>query len=116
MKDARRRHREVVDHYMPVVDRSSGALLGYLTDVTVDGGMIQTETPIEEGQAISIRIEAAEPIEGDRNIDVEARCVWTRKGRNAVFHHAGLQFTEVPAQQRERISELAERYRLAVSG
>lgn len=116
MKDARRRHREVVDHYMPVIDRDSGNLIGYLTDITVDGGMIQTDAPLEEGQQLSLRIESAEPIEGDAYIDVDGRCVWSRKGRNAVFHHAGLEFLQVDEALRDRIAELAERYRLAVSG
>lgn len=115
MKDARRRAREVVDKFFPVHHRDSGELIGYLTDVTTEGGMIQSNEPQTEGSLLPLRIELEEPIEGTRQIDLEGRCVWTRKDRNAVFHYTGFQFTNVSESQRERIRELAERYRLTIS-
>lgn len=115
MKDARRRTREVVDQFLPVVHRDTGDLIGYLTDVTVEGGMLESEDALAEGTVFPLRIELDEAIGGSRTIDLDARCVWVRKDRNAVFHYAGFQFMEAPAELRERIRELADRYRLNLS-
>ena len=116
MKDARRRPRDVVDQYLPVLNRETGELVGYLTDVNVDGGMLQTEEPIEEGQVFPLRMELDRQIKGSRHIDVDAKSVWSRKDRNAVFHRIGFQFQSVSPDVREQIAELAERYRLIDAG
>ena len=115
MKDARRRPRDVVDKFLPVTNRDTGDLIGYLTDVTVDGGMLESEQPLPEGGLMSLRVELSEPIEGSNNVDVQGRCVWNRKDRNAVFHNVGIQFHEISDDTRRRIAQLAERYRLQTS-
>lgn len=115
MKDARRRPRDVVDQFMPVMHRETGDLIGYLTDVNVDGGMLESEDALPEGTLLPLRIELAEEIGGSNTIDVDGRCVWTRKARNAVFHHSGFQFDGPDPDARSRIAELAERYRLILS-
>jgi hypothetical protein len=115
MKDARRRPRDVVDQFLPVLHRETGALVGYLTDVNVDGGMLESDGPLPEGEMLPLRIELAEDIGGSRTIDIEGRCVWSRKARNAVFHHSGFEFGEMATDIRKRIAELAERYRLSLS-
>lgn len=115
MKDARRRPRDVVDKFLPVHQRETDELIGYLTDVTVDGGMLETTDPLGEGNFFPLRIELSDEISGSNHIDVDARCVWTRKDRNAVFHHSGFEFQDITPDARSRIAELAERYRLSMS-
>lgn len=112
MKDFRRRPRDVLDQYLPVVDRDTDELVGYLTDVTVDGGMLQSEEPIEENRTFRLRMELDEEIQGSNHIDVDALSKWCRKERNAVFHNSGFEFRDVSEENRARIAELAERYRL----
>lgn len=114
MKDARRRPRDVVDKFLPVHHRETEELIGYLTDVTVDGGMLETVDPVGE-EFFPLRIELADEINGSRHIDVDARCVWTRKDRNAIFHNSGFEFQDISPEARSRIAELAERYRLNIS-
>lgn len=116
MKDARRRPRDVVDQYLPVSNRETGELVGYLTDVNVDGGMLQSEHPIEEGLSVPLRMELDRQIKGSRYIDVDAQSKWCRKDRNAVFHRIGFQFVDPSPEVREQIAELAERYRLIDAG
>ncbi|MCO6440248.1 MAG: PilZ domain-containing protein [Nitrococcus mobilis] len=114
MKDARRRARDVVDKFLPVYHRETKELIGYLTDVTVDGGMLETGEPLGE-EFFPLRIELTDEINGSRHIDIDARCVWTRKDRNAVFHNSGFEFQDITTEARARIAELAERYRLNIS-
>jgi hypothetical protein len=112
MKDFRRRPRDVVDQYLPVVDRDTDELVGYLTDVTVDGGMLQSEDPIEEERVFHLRMDLGEPIQGSNHIEVDAESKWCRKERNAVFHNTGFAFRDVSEENQSRIAELVERYRL----
>lgn len=114
MKDARKRPRDVVDKFLPVHHRETGELIGYLTDVTVDGGMLETADPLEE-ELFPLRIQLTEELRGNRYIDVDARCVWTRKDHNAVFHNSGFEFQTLSSEACSCIAELAERYRLILS-
>jgi len=113
MKDARRRSRHVVDRFLPVYERATDQFLGYLTDVNIGGGMIESREEIAESSDMALRIDLSEPIDGIATIDVAARCVWTRKPRNNYFHCAGFEFQNLDTEQQKRIETLAERYRLA---
>lgn len=115
MKDARRHSRHVVDRFLPVYEQSSERLLGYLTDVNVSGGMIESRDEIAEGSDLALHIELAEPIDGASGIDVTARSVWARKPRNNFFHCVGFEFQGLGAEQQRQLQALAERYRLAAA-
>jgi c-di-GMP-binding flagellar brake protein YcgR len=115
MKDARRHSRHVVDRFLPVYERSNERLVGYLTDVNVGGGMIESRDPVSEESNLTLRIELGEPIDGAESIRVDARCVWARKPRNNFFHCIGLEFSELDAEQQRQLETLAERYRLAAA-
>jgi c-di-GMP-binding flagellar brake protein YcgR len=115
MKDARRRSRHVVDRFLPVYERGSDELIGYLTDVNVAGGMIESRAALDEESRLGLRIDLGEPIEGANTIDLEARCVWARKPRNNFFYCTGFEFSDVGPEQQRRLEVLAERYRMAAA-
>ena len=112
MRDARRQPREVVDQFLPVRQRDSGDFVGYLTDVSADGGMIEARAPLDEGEAYPLRVELEQAVGGERRLDFDARCVWVRKERNAVFYRVGIELVDADADTRERLQSIAEEYRL----
>ncbi|WP_435104890.1 PilZ domain-containing protein [Arhodomonas sp. AD133] len=112
MRDARRRPRDVVDQFFPVYHEETGELLGYLTDINVDGGMLEAREPLEESAIYPMRIKLQEPVEGNDELTLQARCVWNRKDRNAVFHRVGFEFVDLSPATRTLLQEFAARYRL----
>ena len=115
MKDARRHARYVVDRFLPVYEQSSERLVGYLTDVNIGGGMIESRDVVSENSELALRIELGEPIDGVESIYLDARCVWARQPRNNYFHCMGVEFNAITPEQQGQLETLAERYRLAAA-
>ncbi|WP_440997509.1 PilZ domain-containing protein [Arhodomonas sp. SL1] len=114
MRDARRHQRTVVDRFLPVHDGRTDELIGYLTDINIDGGMIETSMPLDVDGIYHLRIDLNdEPVEGARQVEFNARCIWVRKEKNAVFHHVGLELVDVPPHTRRLLQAIAEHYHLA---
>ena len=113
MRDARRRPRDVVDQFLPVRQRETGELVGYLTDVSVDGGMIEARAPLEEGNLYHLHVELEDSTLEHNKVDFDARCVWVRKERNAVFYRVGIELVATDTETRERLQAIAEEYRLS---
>ncbi|WP_290651542.1 PilZ domain-containing protein [Aquisalimonas sp.] len=113
--DVRRTPREVLDHYLRVFRADTDELVGYLADVSVYGLMLQSQQPLtlpDGEESIRLRLELERPIHGAQEIVLEARPVWSRKESSSVFHHTGLEFTEVADDDRARVQVLMEIYRL----
>lgn len=116
--DVRRTHREVLDHYLRVFRTDSEELVGYLADISVYGLMLQSQEPLTLGdgeERVTLRLELDRPILDAREIVVDARPVWSRKEGSSVFHHTGLEFADLPEDDRQRVETLMEDYRLSIA-
>ncbi|WP_018719371.1 PilZ domain-containing protein [Arhodomonas aquaeolei] len=112
MRDARRRPRDVVGQFFPIHHRETGELVGYLTDVSVDGGMLEAHEPLDSGEVYPLELALETPVEGTDRIAFDARCVWTRKERNAVFHRVGFELVSDDDTVRQQLRAVAEHFRL----
>lgn len=114
-EDARRIHREVLDHYLRVFREDTGELLGYLADISIYGLMLQSQGPLRlaDGQEwLRLRLELDRPLLEADAIIVDARPVWSRKEETSVFHHTGLELAELGVDDAQRVEALMEMYRL----
>ena len=116
MGDARRQGREIIDYYVQVLEHDTGALLGYLVDLTEHGFMLQSHEPLAGDEERRLRLVLREPLDNVDHLEVAARRVWTREKDTSVFVHNGMQFTRLDDATRARIRELMERHALAPAG
>lgn len=112
MAEARRAEREVINRYLRVFDRDSDRFLGYLVDITPAGAMLQSREPIEPSVRFNLRVELPERFDGGDAISVEAASVWDKKEENALFHHTGFEFTQIPPGEDVKIRQLMQVYKL----
>ena len=112
MAEARRAEREVINRYLRVFDQDSDRFLGYLVDITPAGAMLQSREPIEPDIRFKLRMELPDEFEGGNTIQVEARSKWDKKEENALFHHTGFEFVEIPSGEEGKIRRLMESYKL----
>ena len=111
--DARRTAREVLDRYIPVTDTASGAVLGYLADISVQGIMLQSVEPLVLGEhQEGIRLEIGDDDGMYPRLTVECRPVWSRKQDDSVFYNTGLEFVELDEADQPQVRALMDEFGL----
>jgi len=110
--ESRRAEREIINRYLRVFDRETDRFLGYLVDITPAGAMLQSREPIQPEVRMNLRFELPEDFGDDRELVLEAQSVWDKKEENALFHHTGFQFTQIPSGAEQQIKRLMENYKL----
>lgn len=112
MANARRAEREVINRYLRVFDQETEKFLGYLVDITPGGAMLQSREAIDPDTRFKLRVELPDGFAEGNEIVVEAESVWDKKEENALFHHTGFEFIEIPPAEAEKVKRLMESYRL----
>jgi hypothetical protein len=95
MDERRNRKRVYMMFYSRIRDRHSGSLIGHLVDLTPDGALVVSETPVEVGAALSLQMELPEDVSDKQFIRYEARVAWCRKDIDPTFYDIGLQLGNI---------------------
>ena len=85
MRDKRKLKRRHLIYYLHVLEKTSGDLIGYLVDITTDGIMIMSESPIEVGEALELKILLESEMSAKQYLYFDAtvlRCVKSINGTN----------------------------------
>lgn len=114
MGEARRRTREVINHFLPTYDLRNGLLLGYLVDITDQGLMLQSRDLLKPGTDYELRLQLKERLGGTDHLQLKARVIWSEPVANAVFNRAGFRLTEVDPDQQRLVDALIRTWRLEV--
>lgn len=76
MSEKRKFNRIHLIHYLRLFDRKTGNLIGNLVDLTSEGLQLISETPIDPGTVLHIRMEFPEEVDGERELHLNAEAVW----------------------------------------
>lgn len=76
MAEKRKFNRVHLIHYLRLFDRKSGELIGNLVDLTSEGLQMICEKAISPGDLLEIRMEFPEPVDGDRELQLNAVAIW----------------------------------------
>jgi len=107
--DERNQERWLLVSCLRVYDAQNRRLLGHLVNVTTEGIMLLSESPLAVDQ--DYRLNMAVPL-GDgavEEIELEARSVWTKADEDPHFYNTGFQITDAPDESMETISALIEK-------
>ncbi|MFH1134503.1 MAG: PilZ domain-containing protein [Pseudomonadota bacterium] len=110
--DKRKLERKNLVYYLKVVDRSTGALVGKLADVSTEGIMLIHPSPLPVGTFYALRIDIPAHLEVKGPIDFDAECRWSKPDVNPDFFAAGLQFRNILPRDIETLEKLMEVYLL----
>jgi Tfp pilus assembly protein PilZ len=108
MSDRRKEPRKKLTTFIPVYQSGSGTILGYLGNLTLQGAMLVSESPLEIGKQLTLLIEF--PGETAQRMTIPARvvrCVPEESPRNLMI---GCEFSEVTPAHAELIQFLLDRY------
>ena len=79
VKERRKLPRKYLVIYSRVFDRKSGQVIGYLSDLTVEGCMLIGESLIEQDTRLDIRVDLPDdPPFTRKQLDLTARAMWSR--------------------------------------
>jgi len=109
-KDRRKLKRRHVIFYSRVFDRNSGALLGHLMDITVEGLMLISEAPLTPGSTYHLRMDLPEDVMTKAYLSFDAQCLWSKSDINPAFYNAGFKVLNMIPEDIELIENMIDEY------
>jgi hypothetical protein len=110
MDDKRKLKRRYIMFYSRVFDRSTGMMIGYLSDITPGGAMIISEEPNTTKTLYRLVMDLPEDVFDKENLSFEAKCVWSKQDANPHFYMSGFQMENIAAEDTEIIERIIEDY------
>lgn len=107
--DERNQERWLLIHYLRVFNAKDHELLGHLVNVTTEGILMISETPLSTGKDYQLKM--AIPLDDGKTADIElqARAIWTKVDEDPHFHKTGLRFTHCSEPSLQAISALIKK-------
>ncbi len=112
MDERRTLKRQHIMFYSRVFDRSTGAFMGYLGNLTESGAMIISEESLEKDKIFNLRIDLPEDIYGKPILNLSARSVWCKRDIDPNFFNIGFALHEVADDDAELIVQIVSDYGL----
>lgn len=100
MDDERRLHsRHNAELQLEVFDLHSGQRLGRVVDLSADGFMLFSDTPLAADELIECRLVCEQEIDGICEITLGADCLWSRPGADGQHCWAGFHIIDLADDQ-----------------
>lgn len=100
MSDERRLHdRHSTDLDIEVFELHSHRRLGRVVDLSSDGFMLFSDTPLAADELVECRLVSEQVIEGVGEIQLVADCLWSRPGADGQHGWAGFHIIDLSEEQ-----------------
>jgi hypothetical protein len=110
MPEKRKFNRVHLIHYLRMFDRKTGELIGNLVDLTAEGLQLLSETRIEPGKILEIRMEFPEEVDGLQDILINAQAIWCDHKLDPDLFSVGCRLLPVTPTQVTIIRDLIDNY------
>lgn len=99
MEDRRHHSRHATELQLEVYDLHSAQRLGRVVDLSADGFMLFSESPLATDSVWECRIVSAAPVEGVSEVRLGADCLWSRPGADGQHSWAGFHIIDLAEDQ-----------------
>lgn len=118
MKHAPREHQRVyLTFYLRIFEGDN--FIGYLMDISKDGLMIISESPVEEKRTLNLKMKLPPTFEWkgkkveDKLIQFRAECEWCRHDEvDKEFYLSGFAFKDLAEEDNEMIHKMIKEYKI----
>ena len=110
MDERRVRKRAYMMFYSRIRDRHSGDLIGHLVDLTPEGLLVGSETPVEAGKVLSMQMELPDDVSDRQFLKFDAQVAWCRKDTELSFYDIGFQLVDISPEVIGIIKRFIEAY------
>jgi hypothetical protein len=106
MQEKRKLERCPVEEVLEVFDVHSERQLGRVVDITLEGLMITSETPILVNRIFQLLIPLPEPVEGCNEIRLGVESLWSRESDDGIRYWTGFHIICISDQDRACIEQV----------
>jgi hypothetical protein len=110
MEERRKLKRRYIMFYSRIFDRSTGMLIGYLSDITPEGAMVISEEPVKTNTQYKLVMDLPEDVFGKQHLTFAAKCVWCRPDVNPNFYMSGFHLETIATEDIQIIHRIIEDY------
>ncbi len=110
MEERRKLKRRYIMFYSRVFDRSTGILIGYLSDITPEGAMVISEDQVKAGVQYKLVMDLPEDVFGKQHLMFEAKCIWCKPDVNPNFYMSGFHLEVIAEEDLKIIQRIIEDY------
>ena len=90
MDERRRENRKYLNYFSRVIEQESGAVLGYLVDMTTGGALLVGNYPLDPNTPLRIRIDLPEGLFQQEHLDLDVLAVWCHPDGDPELYRTGL--------------------------
>jgi hypothetical protein len=108
--EKRRFDRKQLYFYLKVVHDRTGALAGYLGDISTEGIMLFSRESIELNTVFRFRIKLNEEFGMEEDLVFDAESLWCEKDANPEFFIIGFRFMEMDQARLDIVTYLIKKY------
>lgn len=95
---------------LPVRDRATGEVIGFVRDLSDHGMQISGQGPFVVNRSYKLKLILLKPVMGTRQIELGAVCKWKSKETHHKAFRAGFSFADISAENELRILLLGAEY------
>jgi len=107
--DRRKTQRKYLIYYLRVFDQNTGNLVGHIVDISPEGVMLISESPIEVDMVFQFRMDLPTDT-GKTHADFSARSIWCQRDANPDFYDTGFHLLEIEEGDVSAIEQLIRLY------
>jgi hypothetical protein len=117
MQERRKISRKYLAIYSRVFERTSGQVLGYLSDLTREGAMVISDSSMADNQDVSLRFDLPDPdLFSVDHLNIDAHIKWCRPDIDPAFYNIGFEFRKIDPEQIKIIDEMIIAYEFRRDG
>lgn len=109
-KKTRISERKNLVYYLKITDTSANKSIGYAVDISKQGFMMTTGTPVESDALFQLKMLLPEEIQGDRYFKFSAMSRWCRQDQEPEKYNVGFQFADLSPEKVEIVNHIVEKY------
>lgn len=107
-REARRYRRKKLSQELVAFDRNTGANVGRILNLSIDGFKMFMRQPCEPGTALSLSSVLPSQVQGVSTLSLDASCIWSKPLETEGEFHVGFQITNVSDLHRKVLAALME--------
>ena len=104
----RRMQRRHLIYYLEAIDRNTDKSIGFLVDITTEGIMLMSETPIETGKMFHLRILLKTDLSEKKYLNFDGKSKWCKKSINTEIYDTGFELINAEISEFKEIEEIID--------
>lgn len=109
-QELRKSKRNYLVFYLRVFNRVTNQILGYAVNLSADGIMILSDSPVPVGERFALKMRLPAELQEKESFSFDAVSRWCKKDENPDFYVSGLELHNINNEALYHIERLIEKF------